>query len=462
MFKSIKTRLLIWLITSFAVTMTVLGFFLFNRLDIIVMDMVDHLLSDKSEILEGLVHAEKGEIEFEISDITAGDYAIINSGHYFEITDDKGNSLVKSKSLGTAGFTSLKKDFHKTGFYMETGPAREPVRLFIRSFRPVGGETLFVFLAEEIRAELHLLSSFKVFLMFILPMTVLISAIGSIIIIRLSLKPLSSFSKQIGRITEKRLHERVDSIGVDAELKELAASFNETMERLEKAFDAQRDFLSNASHELRTPTTVIRASAQLALRKERPVEEYREALETVKSAAERMGGLIDRLLKLSRLDADVAGVNKGSLSLRDLLQTAVKAATPLAEDREVRVYLEESEDITVEGDKDQLLELFLCIIDNAVKYNKPDGMVNLSMAVSDGWAITRITDAGIGISPENLDKIFDRFYRADMSRGEIPGTGLGLPIAKGIAESHGGRIEVESKVGKGTTFFVYLPTSDVT
>lgn len=457
MFNSIKTRLLLWLVASFAVIMTVLGLFLYNRLDVIVIEMVDHLLSDKSEILEGLVHVEKGEIEFEISDITAGDYARKNSGHYFEITDKKGTILVKSNSLGNFSFASPQKQGGKTGYSMEIGPAGEPVRLLICTFSPAESETLFVYVAEEIKAELTLLRTFKMFLLVIFPLTVLISAIGSLIITSFSLKPLSSFSRQVGQITEKRLHERVDSSGVDAELKELADSFNETMDRLEKAFQIQRDFLSDASHELRTPTTVIRSSAQLALRKERSVEEYRDALETIKTTSERMGNLVERLLKVSRFDAVRLDLKMERIRLKEVLETALKTIFPLAKEREISVADGITDDLSVIGDKEQLTELFLSILDNAIKYNKPKGSITVSLTRSGDWAVTRISDTGIGIAKEAMDKVFDRFYRADMSRGEIPGTGLGLPIAKGIAEAHGGRIEVESDMGKGSTFTVYLP-----
>lgn len=456
MFKSIKIRLFIWLITFFAAIMAFLGFFLAKRLDSTVMNMTDHLLSDKAELLMGLVHAEKGEIVFEISDIAAGDYSIKHSGHYFELTDAKGVSLVRSKSLD--GFSFLKSHAApKEGYFTETGPTLEPIRLFVHHFHPSGNERLTLFVAEGIRAELNLLKSFKVFLLVIFPMTILISGLCSIAIVWLSLRPLASFSRQIGTITEKKLDERVDAKGVDSELREIASSFNETMDRIEKAFQAQRDFLSDASHELRTPTTIIRTSAQLALRKERSVDEYKKAMETVKTASERMGGLVDRLLRLSRLDAELTGLKRVKLNLEDLLKTTLKTAMPMAEEREIGVYFERVEDITVEGDREQLIELFLSILDNAIKYNRPKGSVGLAMTKSDGWAVIRITDTGIGIAPEALDKVFDRFYRADTSRSETPGTGLGLPIAKGIAEAHGGRIEVESNVGKGTTFSIYLP-----
>lgn len=456
MFRSIKTRLLLWLITSFAVIMTALGIFLYNRLDVVVIEMVDHLLADKSEILEGLIHVEKGEVEFEISDITAGDYAIKNSGHYFEITDGKRATLVKSKSLGQFSF-SKSRNKGDAGYYTETGPAGEPVRLFIHQFKPAGDEILFVYVAEDIKSELQLLSTFKIFLMLVFPVTVLISTVGSAVIIWVSLKPLSSFSQQVGTITEKRLHERVDATGVDAELRELATSFNETMDRLEKAFQLQRDFLSDASHELRTPTTVIGTVAQLSLRKERSVEEYREALKTIKTMSERMGNLVERLLKVSRLDAGKGGLRKEKLKLKEVFEKALKSVSLLAEERGIGVIMEKVDDMMIEGDPEQLIELFLGIIDNAIKYNRPRGSITVSLSRSGDWAVTRITDTGIGIEKEALDKVFERFYRADASRGEIPGTGLGLPIARGIAEAHGGKIEIESEAGKGSTFTVYLP-----
>lgn len=452
MFKSIKKRLFIWLITSFTVIMAILGIFLYNRLDVIVMDSVDHLLSDKSEILKGLVHVEKGEVEFEISEVTAGDYSIKNSGHYFELIDVTGDPLVKSKSLGNFTLTAIRV----AGIHTTTGPAGEPVRLLIEEFS-VNNERFLIYVAEGITADINLLRSFKLFLSIVFPLAILISGLGSIVVAWLSLRPLASFSSQIGTITEKRLHQRVDAKLVDAELKALASSFNETMDRLEKAFQAQRDFLSDASHELRTPTSVIKSTVDVTLRRERPVEEYREALETIKTATERMGGLIDRLLRLSRLDAEQAKFKNEKVSLKDILEITLKTISPLAQEREIKVNAEKIEEIVIAGDKDQLVELFLSILDNSIKYNMPNGSVTVSMGRPGEWAITRITDTGIGIAPEALDKVFDRFYRADLSRGEVPGTGLGLPIAKGIAESHGGRIEVESEVGEGTTFSIYLP-----
>lgn len=452
MFKSIKTRLFIWLISSFAVILTALGFFLYNRLDSIVIDMVDHLLADKSEILKGLIHIEKGEVEFEISEVTAGDYSIKNSGHYFELIDKTGNPLVRSKSLGNSTLSTIRN----SGLFTITGPAGEPIRLLVEVLT-VGNESFLIYVAEGVAAELKLLGSFRTFLLFIFPVTILFLGIGSVIIAWSSLRPLSSFSEQIGRITEKRLHDRVDSQGVEAELKGLASSFNETMDRLEKAFQTQRDFLSDASHELRTPVSVIKTATDVTLRRERTIEEYREALEIVKTSAERMGGLVDRLLRLSRLDAEQTGLKKERVRLKEILETTLKVIYPLAEERETKIVMGKMEDLSVEGDREQLSELFLSIVDNAIKYNRPSGSMNISLTSLENWTVVKVADSGIGIAPDALDKVFDRFYRADMSRSEISGTGLGLPIAKGIAEAHGGRIEVESEVGKGSIFSIYLP-----
>lgn len=455
MFKSIKARIFLWLITSFAIIITALGFFLFSRLNTYAIDMVDHLLSHKSDLLKGLIHVDKkGELEFELSEITSGDYSIIKSGHYFELTDGRGVSIVKSKSLNDSTIVVTNKE---AGYHTVAGPSGEPMRLFIEEFS-VNGERFFIYVAEGISKELSLLKSFKVILIFFFPLTVIVSGLGSILIVLISFMPVASFSRQIGLITEKRLYERIDSQGVDTELKGLASSFNETMDRLEKAFQAQRDFLSDASHELRTPAAVIKSTVDVALRRERSAVEYRVALQTVKAASERMGGLIDRLLKLSRQDAEQI-IIKERVNLKEVMGTALKTITPLAEERKINVSIEKMEDVTIVGDGDQLVELFLSVLDNAIKYNRHMGSVIISLARSANWGVVRVSDTGIGIAPEALGKVFDRFYRADFSRGEIPGTGLGLPIAKGIAEAHGGRIEVESEAGWGTTFIVYLPVS---
>lgn len=451
MLNSIKTRIFLWLITSFAVVITALGFLLYSRLDGIVLNMVDHRLSDKADLLKGLLHIDKGELDFELSETTSGDYSIKKSGHYFEITDDKGLSLIRSKSLEASTISKEKLP----GCRKETGPVGEPMRLCMEEFR-LNGDRLFIYVAEGTRRELDLLNSFKVILASFFPLTVLISGLGSILIVWISFRPLTHFSSQIGRITEKRLHERVDSEGVDSELKELASSFNETMDRLEKAFQAQRDFLSDASHELRTPVAVIKSSVDVALRREREAFEYRESLETVRAAAGRMGGLIDRLLKLSRLDAEQAW-KKERVDLKDLLGTVLKSINPLAEERGIILSVQATEGLAIEGDREQLLELFLSILDNAIKYNRPDGSVSISLSSSGAWAVVNVSDTGCGIAPDTMDKVFERFYREDVSRGEVPGTGLGLPIARGIAEAHGGRIEVDSKEGIGSAFSIYLP-----
>ena len=376
MFKSIKTRLFIWLITFFALIMALLGLFLERHLDTIVLDMTDHLLSDKAEILRSLVHVEEGEIEFEISEVTSGDYSIKHSGHYFELADEKGSDLVRSKSLGYFTFVRSGQDA-SSGYHTASGPAGEPVRLLVHVFHPAENETLTLYVAEGIAKELDLLRSFKIFLVTVFPATIIISGLGSIIIAWFALRPLASFSRQIGRITEKRLHERVDAKGVDAELKELASSFNETMDRLEKAFQAQKEFLSDASHELRTPVTVIRSAAQLALRKERSVDEYKDALESVKTASERMGRLVDKLLRLSRLDAGQISFKEEKLNLKKIAENAIGIIAPLAKEREITINMDGADEVIVEGDEEQLTELVLSILDNSIKYNKPKGSVEL-------------------------------------------------------------------------------------
>ncbi|MBF8250567.1 MAG: sensor histidine kinase, HAMP, partial [Deltaproteobacteria bacterium] len=251
MIRSIKTRLIIFLIPVFAVIVTGLGFFLYNRLDTIVMEMVDQVLLGKADLIKGLVHSDHGEIEFEMYHVTIGDYSITASGHYFEVADTKGNSLVKSISLGEHTLNGSRYP-EKIRYFMGTGPYQEPLRLFIEEFQ-VLGDTYVIYVGEEIRKELALLKAFRIFLLTVFPVAILIVAIISMIVIQVSLRPLASFSRQIGLITEKRLHERIDSRGVDSELKEITLSFNETMNRLEKAFQAQRVFLSDVSHELRTP-----------------------------------------------------------------------------------------------------------------------------------------------------------------------------------------------------------------
>jgi signal transduction histidine kinase len=231
------------------------------------------------------------------------------------------------------------------------------------------------------------------------------------------------------------------------------------LDRLEAAFREATRFTADASHELRTPVSLIRTSAEVALRRERPAAEYRQALETVLLEAERMSALVQDLLTLARADAGVEGLRRGSVELGSLASGLEASLRSMCDTRGLELQLEvPGERVLVEGDHAALEQLVLSLADNAVKYSPAPGRVSVSVRRSAGEAVVAVTDTGIGIAPEDLPQVFDRFYRADKARSrDSGGTGLGLSIAKSIAEQHGGTIGIVSRLGEGTRVEVRIP-----
>jgi signal transduction histidine kinase len=228
---------------------------------------------------------------------------------------------------------------------------------------------------------------------------------------------------------------------------------------LQRAFEEQRRFLADASHELRTPLTIIRGEAEVALRApEQRVSEYRESLETIVGLAEHMARVVDDLLFLARSTVGQIEYQMAALELGGLLEAVYHQSRSLAERQRVHLRLAREGPAVVWADAQRLSQLFMILVDNAIKYTPAGGEIRLSLSKAGGMAQVSVADTGMGIPPEELALVFERFYRGQSQRRSSPGgVGLGLAIAKAIAEGHQGTISVVSEPGTGTTFTVSLP-----
>ncbi|MDP9351781.1 MAG: HAMP domain-containing histidine kinase, partial [Chloroflexota bacterium] len=276
-----------------------------------------------------------------------------------------------------------------------------------------------------------------------------------------TLRPLERLIRTAESIGSSRdLSQRVDPPGTDDEVGRLAVTFNGMLSRLQasdvqlrESLESQRRFVADASHELRTPLTTIRGNAGM-LRQVRMAPEHRaEAIDEIHREAERMSRLVGYLLVLARADAG-RELRREPVELAGLVQEVATQAARLADGREISTDVRES--FTVVGDPDALRQLVVILLDNAVKYTPQGGSITVTLLGRGDDVRLSVADTGIGIGPEHLPHIFDRFYRVDPARSE-GGTGLGLAIARWIAEQHGGRIEAESSPGRGSTFTVLLP-----
>jgi heavy metal sensor kinase len=258
-------------------------------------------------------------------------------------------------------------------------------------------------------------------------------------------------------IEENDLSRRIN-VNTKDELGRLAATLNAMIGRLDKAFQRQKQFTSDASHELRTPLAVIEAESTLALQKERPANDYRQSLETISQEATQMSSLIEQLLTLARADAGKEQWNFTKVNLGKLITNLSADAEVLCQEKGLSFQLGQTQDLVVKGDEARLRGLFMNLLDNAIRYTPAPGTISVSIRREGQMAVAAVKDTGIGIPAEDIPFIFERFYRVDKSRSRAEGgTGLGLAICKHIAEAHGGKIEVESQVGAGSTFSVSLP-----
>jgi len=290
-----------------------------------------------------------------------------------------------------------------------------------------------------------------------IPLALALAAGGGIFLARRALKPVDKIAQTAQKIGESDLSQRIN-VNTKDELGRLAVTLNEMIERLEKAFQHQKQFTSDASHELRTPLAVIEAESTLALRKERPPNDYRQSLETVSREARQMSSLIDQLLTLARADAGKEQWNFTEVELGKLINNLSTDVEVLCQEKGISFQSGQTQGLVVKGDEARLRELFMNILDNAIRYTPAPGTVSLSLRRQGKMALVTITDTGIGIPAKDIPFIFERFYRVDKSRSRSGGgSGLGLAICWHIAEAHGGKIEVKSQVGTGSTFSIWLP-----
>jgi signal transduction histidine kinase len=282
------------------------------------------------------------------------------------------------------------------------------------------------------------------------------------------------------RIGAEHLEERLAGAGADDELGRLARTLNEMLARLEAAFAQARRFSADASHELKTPLTVLRGEIEVALRSARDPAEYQRVLTSVLEEVESMARLVDDLLLLSRADAGALRWDVAPVEMDRLLEEVAKEGEILGRGKEVQVRILGLEPLVVRGDGQRLKQLLRNLVDNGVKYTPPGGKVCLALRAAgreavepnpkskiqnpklpeafESWAEVTVQDTGVGIPPEALPRIFERFYRADPARSrDTGGAGLGLCIANTIALAHGGRIDVQSAPGAGSTFTLRLP-----
>jgi heavy metal sensor kinase len=337
----------------------------------------------------------------------------------------------------------------------------------LRAKDPDGSGTYFIRLGYSLNTFQKATRRTLILLGIAIPLALLLSSYGGLLLANQALRPVDRMTRAAEHIAAGDLSERVPEPSRMDELGRLAATFNDMIARLQAAFERQKQFTSDASHELRTPLAVMRGDIEITLRRERSAEEYKRALTSNLEEIMRLSRLVEDLLMLARGDTGRIELRCEPVDLNELCRRMAEYITPLADQREQTLIYEppsgaETAPVVVSADMLRIKQLLLNLLDNAIKYTGRRGRIALGLKAEDNVAVITVADTGRGIPPEDLPHIFERFFRRSAKTADrtASGFGLGLSIVKWIVDSHGGRIEAKSEVGKGTEFIVRLPMAD--
>ena len=354
------------------------------------------------------------------------------------------------QALPAANYIGLKGS---RGFEFHWGAATKDFRVFNTRFQAVG-ETFNLEAGASMRGLERTLELLRLLLLSLIPAVIAVACVGGAWLSRRAMKPVDEVTSAARTIEIDNLSQRLPVVETGDELQRLTEVWNSMLGRLEGAVKTLSQFAADASHELRTPLAVIRTSAELALRRARTAESYRESLQEIAVEAERMTKLVEDLLFLAHSAYRASNLKTEPVELRSVLSEVSGELRDLAELRSIEVRTTyPPKEVVVPGSAPALRRLFLVLMDNALKYSHPGGAVDLAVTSEPSRVTVTIEDRGVGIPEADLPHIFRRFYRADKARsGE--GYGLGLSIASTIAEEHGASISASSEEGKGSIFSV--------
>jgi len=300
------------------------------------------------------------------------------------------------------------------------------------------------------------LTSLKITLFILFPITVLITGVMGALLATLSLRPVGKMIRAIHDITAENMSTKLSIPKTKDEIQKLAETFNDMLQRLEGAFTSQKHLFEDLSHELKTPLTILKGEFEVVLKKARPSEEYETILRSSLEEIDRMTSLVENLLMLASFESKNIMPETRELDLGHLVKGVIAGMRRLGERKNIGISFAGEESVRIAGDEEELKQLFLNIIDNAVKYTPEGGRIDIRLEKGGDDAVVAITDTGVGMSSADLAHIFDRFYRVHSAKPHY-GFGLGLSIVKAIVDAHKGSIKVESAVGQGTTFIISLP-----
>jgi heavy metal sensor kinase len=401
-------------------------------------------------------------------------------GKFIQVLDESGNIGRKSDNLRNIqlpiSLNALKNASKGlTKFETSHSLGNPPLRIVTLPVLENNHLVKIIQVASSLEGLEDALKTLFIILIIAVPLALIIASMGGQFLANKALKPVDQITQTARMITSKNLNQRIKPLKMKDEISRLIETFNEMISRLDQSFNQVKQFSTDASHELKTPLTILKGEVEVALRKERTLQEYEQVLKSNLEEINRMSQIVDDLLLLSKADSGELRIHKEDMNLTEILNEVVTHMNVLAQSKHLRIETSNHhEEVHILGDPLRIRELFLNLIENGIKYTEEGGSIQIRLIkdtlprdrdLSDWsqgeqaeFAKIIISDTGIGIAKENQERIFDRFFRVDKARSRVQGgSGLGLSICKWIVDAHQGEIKVESDFGKGSSFIVKLP-----
>ena len=453
--RSIAARLVV-LFTLSAVLLLCAG------LGLLYWIVIEHAFEEDNEVLADKVFAMRSNLEAaagpqslqeEVTALRAGERV----AYFVRILDPAGNLVAETPGMNELLPRDLFPPVESLG--QEPRSMRKVGRLFaLTSVRQVaGGQPYTLHVAQDRSLDDQFTRDFALLLAGVIAGGVVASAVIARTVTKRGLQPLAEMTRSLERVGPTRLHERVPPAGWPRELQPLVLAFDHMLDRLEDSFTRLSQFSADLAHELRTPVANLRGQSEVALRRPRTPEEYREVIESNVAECERLSGIIDNLLFLARAEASNQTVERTSFDGAAALAKIADYYATVAEERQIAVNCAGAGEVC--ADPTLFGRAVSNLVENALRYTPDGGRIEIAIAQRNGDAEVSVRDNGAGIPAQHLPRIFDRFYRVDSSRSSR-GTGLGLAMVKSIAALHGGSARVESEVGHGTTATLVFPRQD--